>query len=713
MTKRTLLTLALLLSAFMTRADEGMWMLNMLDEALQKKMQERGLALSAREIYNADAPGTSLSDAVVSLQFSCTGSMISDKGLLITNHHCAYGDVCKLSTPEHNYLEDGFWAMTDAEEIPIHGKSVLFLKRVLDVTDEVEQLKDSLRANDIPFGGRKIAYLIKKRYDGQDGLTAELSAMWAGTKYYLSLYKVFNDIRLVAAPPSSIAAYGGQTDNWQWPQHKCDFAMYRVYTAPDGSPAEYSEENIPLHPEKTLKISLDGYRKGDFAMVIGYPGSTDRYNCPAKIEYQQDVLLPISNEARSERLQIINRWMNADPEIRLKYADYVFSLGNVLELNEGKAQCFRRFSVAKQKLATEEEMQNWLLETSEQKSLEQSDLISDLRSYYKDYSRLEPHNLWFRETCVIGTRVATIAMRIKGAKFKPEAEQIAKHYAALDMRVERDLFRYCVEAYYTHADSARLGPFQKAVLEEFTNEDGTADFDALTSKLWDNSYLSAPERLLKMAEENAKEKDYTADSLYMFFTDVSWGDLNGKVMDAMGETSLSQLETNYKQALYRFREARGEPQYPDANSTMRLTYGQVCELEPRDGVLKSWRSTASGILEKFDPEDYEFNIDAKQLELISQKDFGRWWDSSKEEVGMMFVNFLTDNDITGGNSGSPVLNSRGELIGLAFDGNPESLASDACYTPGYNKCVCVDIRYILFTLDRYAGMTRIIEELGL
>ncbi len=711
--KRTMITLALLLSAFLSRADEGMWMINMLDEALQKRMQERGLALSAREIYNADAPGTSLADAVVSLQFSCTGSMISDKGLLITNHHCAYGDIYKLSTPEHNYLEDGFWAMTDAEEIPIHGKSVLFLKRVLDVTEEVEQLKDSLRANDIPFGGRKISYLIEKRYDGLDGLSAELASMWAGTKYYLALYKVFDDVRLVAAPPSSIAAYGGQTDNWQWPQHKCDFAIYRVYTAPDGSSAEYAEENVPLRPEKTLKISLDGYNKGDFAMVIGYPGRTDRYSCSAKIEYEQNVSLPISNEARDARMQIINRWMNADSEIRLKYSDYYFSLGNVFELNEWKSQCFKRFAVADQKRKTEAELQGWLIENAEQKDFAQPDLISDLKSHYEDYSRLERHNLWFRETCIIGTRVSVTATRLKSKSLIPDAEEFAKFYADLDMRVERDLFRYCVEAYFENADSAHLGPFQKAVLEEFTDANGTADFDALTAKLWDNSCLTDPERLAKMAQEGAEKEAYTADSLYMFFTDVSWGDLNREITETMGETSLSHLETKYKHALYQMRAERGEPQYPDANSTMRLTYGQVCELEPWDGVLKSWRSTTKGVLEKFDPEDYEFNMDAKQRELISQKDFRRWWDASKEGVEDMFVNFLTDNDITGGNSGSPVLNSKGELIGLAFDGNPESLASDAYYTPGYNKCVCVDIRYILFTLDRYAGMNRIIEELGL
>ncbi len=710
--KKTLLILAFLLCSVLSRADEGMWLVNLIDEALQKKMQERGLALSAREIYNADAPGTGLTDAVVSLQFSCTGSMISDKGLLITNHHCAYSDICNLSSPDHNYLEEGFWAMTDAEEIPIHGKSVLFLKRVLDVTDEVDKLKDSLTANGIPFGGRKLAAILEKKYDGQDGLTASLSSMWAGSKYYMALYKVYNDVRLVAAPPSSIAAYGGDKDNWQWPQHKCDFAMYRVYTAPDGSPAEYSEGNIPLHPDKTLKISLDGYRKGDFTMVIGYPGSTDRYSSSAKIEYQQNVMLPISNEVRSERMKIINRWMNADPEVRLKYSDYYFSLGNVLEYNEGKAQCFKRFSVAERKRETEEDLQKWL-DSPEQKGVEQSDLISDLRSHYDIYSRLEPHSLWFRETCIIGTRVATMAMRLRGTKFKPEAERFAKYYADLDMRVERDLFRYCVEAYYENADPEHFGPFQKAVLEEFTNEDGIVDFDALATRLWDKSYLTAPERFLKMAEECAEQEAYETDSLYMFFTDVTWGDLNREVTEAMGETSLTQLETQYKLALHQMRESRGEPQYPDANSTMRLTYGQVSDLEPRDGVLHSWHSTTRGVLEKFDPDDYEFNMDEKMRNLIMQGDFGIWWDASKEGFEEMFVNFLTDNDITGGNSGSPVLNSRGEMIGLAFDGNPESLASDAYYTPNYNKCVCVDIRYILFTLDRYAGMSRIIEELGL
>mgnify|MGYP003306284108 FL=1 len=347
----TLFILAVLFGSQNLIADEGMWMINALDKALEKNMKKRGLKLSAREIYNADAEGATISDAIVSMEFGCTGSMISENGLLITNHHCAYGDVHALSTPEHNYLEEGFWAMKSEEEVNIKGKTVYYLKKVLDVTDEVNALKEEYAAQGKKLGGRKMSYIMETKYNKESGMETMFSSMWSGSKYYMAFYEVYKDVRLVAAPPVSSAAYGGDTDNWEWPQHKCDFAMYRVYTAPDGSPATYSKDNVPMKPKATLKISLDGYKAGDYAMVIGYPGRTNRYSCSYETDFNENIKLPISNRLRGEQMDIIEKWMNIDPQVRLLYADYYFGLSNVQKLYGGEVQCFGRFDVVGQKAA--------------------------------------------------------------------------------------------------------------------------------------------------------------------------------------------------------------------------------------------------------------------------------------------------------------------------------------------------------------------------
>ncbi len=294
--KRLTLLIALSLLSLAAYADEGMWMIHALNQALEKRMQERGLQLSAGEIYNADAPGTTVSDAIVSLGFYCTASVISDEGLLITNHHCAYSDLSDLSSPERNYLEDGYWAFYRKDEIPLEGKAVYFLKRVLDVTEEVEALKDSLQRAGQPFGSRRISSLMERKYAAQTGLEASLDAMWAGQKYYLSLYKKYTDIRLVGAPPVSVAAFGGDEDNWEWPQHKADFALYRIY-----------DHGEPLHSPWHLRLSEKGFKEGDYAMVIGYPGRTDRYSSSYKVDYQERVERPVTNRLRGSQMEIVRK----------------------------------------------------------------------------------------------------------------------------------------------------------------------------------------------------------------------------------------------------------------------------------------------------------------------------------------------------------------------------------------------------------------------
>ena len=700
------IVLAALTGSQNANADEGMWMINVINSALEKQMQERGLELSANEIYNADAPGASVSDAVVSMEFGCTGSIISDKGLLITNHHCAYSDIHALSTPECNYLEDGFWAFNADEERVIPGKKVYFLKKVLDVTEEVEELKASLEAQGIGTGIRKLSYLMEKEYSEETGLDAWLASMWGGSKYYIALYEVFADVRLVAAPPVSSASFGGDVDNWEWPQHKCDFAMYRVYTAPDGSPAEYSPKNIPMKPAAKLNISLKGYQDGDFTMIIGYPGSTNRYSSSFEVDFSETLKHPISNRIRGEQMGIMKKWMDADPEIRLKYADYYFSLSNVQELYSGEVECFGRFDVVEKKAEQEKELQEWI-KASPERTEQWGDLLTRLEKNYSALREPERNASFYRETLIRGTRIGTIIRRIFNSRTPSNIDKrTLREYAEIDLRVEKELMLYAIKEYLTNVDPVYFSPLQKDLAEAYLY-----DTEALGNALWEESLFGSQEGIEKVFSGQVTHEDILADKLGRFVMDVKITAFNEAKIKAEDGVSTLDLGREFTHALYQMRLDKGIIQYPDANSTMRITYGTVGGLEPSDGIICDWKTTPAGILEKYNPAEYDFWLNDRQYLLYSAKKWGSWGFGNNGED--MYVNFLTDNDITGGNSGSPVLNSRGELIGLAFDGNKESLASDAMYVQNYNKCVCVDIRFILWTLDRYAGMTRIIDELGL
>lgn len=699
-------------------ADEGMWLIQDINAALEKKMQERGLKLSAGEIYNADAPGSAVSDAIVSLGFYCTGSIISDQGLLITNHHCAYSDVFALSTPEHNYLEEGYWAVRSDQELPIPDKQVFFLKRVLDITGEVKNLREDLAKKGLPCGMRRVSHILESKYKKDTGKEAYLNSMWAGEKYYMALYDVYEDLRLVAAPPVSVAAFGGDTDNWEWPQQKCDFAMYRVYMSPDGRPAKFSKENVPLKPLRKLDISLDGYKPGDYTMVIGYPGRTNRYASSLETDYQERITLPIANELRRNQMEIMRRWMDADPAVWLKYSDTFFGLSNIGEMQEGEAACLKRFGVKAIKESEEKDLQAWIEADSERKARWGS-LMSDLKRMYDETEAVERNKAYFRETFFRGTIIGRTIMRMNSArgKFKPMKKSLMRGMAETDPRVERDLLEYSVAQYFINIDTSLFGPYQRELSAKF----GT-DFKAMTDYIWEGTMVASREK----AEAFNNPAQFNDDRLKKLLLDVSILDFNKTDDDMNLRNRILSLNKEYTQALYEMRNDKGIAQYPDANSTMRITYGTVGPIEPHDGVWCSWQTSTNGIIEKYDAENRDFKPSDAFMSMLESRDWGRWAvkmpSSGKKAAsapvgsapaGTMPADFLTDNDITGGNSGSPVLNAEGKVIGLAFDGNKESLASDLYAVPGYNKCVCVDIRYILWTLDKYAGMSRIIEELGL
>lgn len=654
--KRILLIATLLLSSFSSFADEGMWMINTIDRMLEKRMKATGLKLDGKMIY--DEEKESLSDAVVALAFSCTGSMISPDGLMITNHHCAYSDIHALSTLDHNYLEDGFWAMNRADELPVKGQAIYFLKKVFDVTGEVMRLRDSLDVAHHPMAMRRVYKLMEDKYAAFYPDQGELicSSYYNGNQYYMALYQVYRDVRLVAAPPVCIASFGGDTDNWEWPQHKGDFAIYRIYTAPDGSPAEYAPENVPLHPKKILKIAQNGLKDGDFTMVIGYPGRTNRFASSYAVEEIVQVQNPIQAQFRMDQMKILDKWMNEEADIRLKYADRYFGLSNVQEIREGEIYCYNRFGVVEAKRAEEQQLQKWL---------GNSDLIYRLGQKYEDVAGINQQIVYFQETLVRGTNLH----RYANALSRGDTALAQKELKSLDMRVERDLLRYSLRQFYKYVHREYWGEYLTQVYDRCGG-----DVDAILRDVFEGGHIRDALISCRITGFNEKRDKIEA-----------------------GE-SKNDLERQYKNAVYQMKQAKHQLMYPDANSTMRITYGKVRAIQPRDAVSLASKTSTAGILEKYDPDDYEFTLKPEVRELL-------------EKHPGVPVNFLTDNDITGGNSGSPVLNAKGELVGLAFDGNKESLAGDTYFVDAMNRCICVDIRYVLWLLREYAHADTLLSEI--
>ncbi len=711
-------TLITLLSVFqISRADEGMWLVNLLDKNLTKKMQKEGLKLDPKEIYNES--GSAISNAVVALDFGCTGSIISEEGLLITNHHCAYGDIHAMSTPEKNYLEDGFWAMKRTDEVPIAGKSVYFLRKVIDATDEVKATSDSLAARKLPSGMRKVSSVIEEKYNKISGMETMLMSMWRGSKYYLYYYEVYTDIRLVGAPPVSVAAYGGETDNWEWPQHKSDFALYRVYAGKDGKPAKYSKENVPMTPKRVLSISTKGVKEGDFSMILGFPGRTNRYNTSFGINQKEKVTNPISVELRREKLNIMKRWMDTDPKVRLIYADQYFSISNVWELWQGEVYNFRRYGVVRIKEQQEKELQEWINKDPERVK-KWGNLLEKLSVRYKGTAGIASALQYFRETLVSGsgfvylgnrcsslktaqTREKMDTLRVGTPMYKSFIKSVEDGYAQSDMRVEKDLLIYQVKEFLENVPKQFWGEYLNGMYDKYNG-----DSKAIAEYCFNNSILMHPDKFRIAVKSDQPTSLFTEDPITLLTKSTNMNPFNEAEGKVVGKEDIFSLESQYTKAFYQMNLDKNVVQYPDANSTMRLTYGTVGPINPSDGIYYSAQSTTQGIWDKYNPDVYDFNAKPEFLELLKSKDWGNYG-----QKGTMYVNFLSNNDITGGNSGSPVLNARGELIGLAFDGNKESLASDAYFHPDYNKTVSVDIRYVLWVIEKYAKANHLIQEMKL
>lgn len=715
--------LAALLLPIAASADEGMWMVNTFQHVIYPQMKKAGIKLKPGEIYNEASPA--ICSAVVAIDGGMgSGSVISDKGLVITNHHVAYGDIHALSTPEKNYLETGFWALSPEEELPIKGKTVTFLRKIVNVTDEALTIRDSLeKANAYGlFGSRKMGRILAKRYGKDTDCESECVPMWKGEMYFLFFYETYNDVRLVGAPPEKIGAFGGEFDNWGWPQHKGDFALYRVYGDRNGRPAAYSAENVPITPGKVLRIATGGVHDGDYAMVIGYPGRTNRYMSSFAIGEKEHITNPIIIKVRHDRMEIMKKHMDADPNVRLMYSDKYFSLSNYADYAKWENICLRRYDVARIRANEEKELMEWILDDPARKTL-YGDLCAELeRGYTARSSALRAKSYyqetWLRpsETMMLANRLASMTKNMERqslstvkagdkafANVRSSITRVEKTYdAATDLDVMIRMIRI-------YTDSVSRQYWGEHLTRLYDNCNGNVE--AFVTEAFNKSCCRDFDRLEAWFETPRTAEEILADPLVALVNSIQSQCFMDQFKSIEKEccVRIDAKERLYTQALYAMREDKGIPQYPDANSTMRLTYGKVGSLMgAKDAICYASRSTIAGYMEKYDPDVFEYHVDEKMRTLIANKDWGRWG-----EAGKLYVNFLTDNDITGGNSGSPVLNARGDVIGLAFDGNRESMSGDIYYHPTNFKTVCVDIRFVLWIMDKYAGAGKLIDEMQL
>ncbi|MBQ7489997.1 MAG: S46 family peptidase [Bacteroidales bacterium] len=711
--KKSLLILISLLVVIGIKAqtppDEGMWLPMFVKNYNYADMQRLGLKLTAEQMY--DINNSSLKDAIVQLGNFCTGEIISDQGLMLTNHHCGYSSIADHSSEEHDYLKYGFWAKNRDEELPNEGLTVTFLVKMADVTSDVlagitDSTKKSERSKKIKAATDKL-----KKENSDDGrYTVVIKPFYEGNEYYMFVYEIFKDVRLVGAPPSSIGKFGDETDNWVWPRHTGDFSIFRIYTAPDGSPATYSPDNVPLKPKHVLPLNISGVQEGDYAMIWGYPGTTNRFMTSYEIENYLKVDNTATIKAFDMILPVIREEMNARDAVRIAYASSYASMANYWKNSKGKGASLVKLKIADQKAAEEARLLEWINADPARvekygdpmkaiaKTCANNDADAMSAFWYCNFSLslskilILPYQVNFEpkddKATFSDEQKATLLEQYRGAMEGADAVTEAKIIAAT-----LNLFKTLPEK------------FQPDIYE-YINKKFKGDFDAYAKFVVEKSIIGNEENFKKFLDKPSA-KVYQNDAGIKYYSGIF-----KVIMLAQGNyrefnSKLSGPRRKYIAALKEMNADK--PMYPDANSTMRCTYGTVMDYYPSDGVHYKYYTTAQGILEKEVPGDPEFDVDPKLKQLILDKDFGRYADKN----GYLPVCFLTNNDITGGNSGSPVLNAKGELIGCAFDGNIEALSSDIAYDPKLQRCINVDIRYVLFVIDKFAGATHLIKEMNI
>ena len=701
---------ALVLTMTVARADEGMWLPYSLNGQNLAEMQAMGCKLTAEQIFSFNQP--SIKDAIVQFGGGCTGEIISPEGLLLTNHHCGLSYVQKHSSIEHDYLTDGFWAKSKSEELPNAGLSVLFLNKVEDVTEAVlkgvtAQTTEAERAELIAKNSKELT----KERKGDRNVRVEIVPFYSGNQYILFEYDEYKDVRLVCCPPWGIGKFGADTDNWTWPRHKGDFNIFRVYTAPDGSPAEYSADNIPMKSKWYLPINLGGVKPGDYAMILGYPGSTDRYSTSYTVKNVINDEGPAIIDCRTTKLENYRKHMDADQEVFIMYASKQASVSNYWKYYIGQVKQLKRNHVYERRLAQEENFMNWVNADPKRKA-EYGDIFTGIKAKWDILDEIEKSFVYHREAGWNGGEAISFSRRfmrinqmfedkadkadIKAAaeKMQPSVDAFFKDYS---MPLDQDVTAALLNLFYKNIP-ANLMPSE--ILRIGLENNG--DFTEYVAKAFAKSVFTDKARLEKWMQ---KPKALDKDPIFALAMNIieSYQTLYARYEEA--QNLGNQGERLYMKGLMEMQSDRNF--YPDANFTMRLTYGTVEPYKAADAVNYNYYTTMDGVMAKYVPGNWEFDIPQDVRDLVAKKDYGRY----ANENGELVVNFITTNDITGGNSGSPVIDGEGNLIGLAFDGNWEAMSGDLSFENKVQRTICMDARYLLWCIEKVGKCDNIIKEL--
>ncbi len=713
--KKLFLSIALLVVSVLAFADEGMWLPYLLGQQKYAEMKAKGLKLTAEQLYSINKG--SIKDAIVIFGRGCTGEIVSADGLIFTNHHCGYDVIASASTVEHNYLRDGFYAKTHEEEIAAAGLSVQFLVRIDDVTKQVE---DSLAGMDWKTREARrngIFEAIAKKATEGTGYEARVYSMFKDNQFIMYTYQRYTDIRLVGAPPESVGKFGGDTDNWEWPRHTGDFSIFRVFAAKDGKPAKFSADNVPLKAKYFLPISLKGVKEGSFSMIFGYPGSTNRFETSYGVRLATDIKNPSFVKMRDLRLKAMFEQMKNDPAIKLQLASSYASLANYWKFYDGETKQLLKYDVFGTKKAQEDALAAWIKQNNK---TEYATLFSDYENAYKAWQPYAKQREYM-EQGIMGPTVIRFANRLVSIeRILTRGGGDAKK-AAADMNAGRDSL---LKDLNKPSEQQMLWQIVKAFNDDIAPDQQPVMFYSMLKQTFgslkdETSYKNwaASAFANSLILDDAKWKYFLAnpdagilqnDPLY--YTAKAFRENWAKYRPQLDAFTNANTELGHKY-LKAFREMNPKKvMYPDANFSMRTSFGVVKAYKPRDGVSYDYATTSAGLLQKYVPGDYEFDLPAKQIELLKKKDFGQYADATRKDL---VIGFITTDDITGGNSGSPVINGNGELIGLAFDGNYEALSHKINFDKDLCRTICVDIRYVLWCIDKLGGASNLISELKL
>jgi hypothetical protein len=700
-------------------ADEGMWLPLLLGQQVYNDMVKKGLKLTKDQLYNINK--ASLKDAIIIFGGGCTGEIVSSQGLIFTNHHCGYNAIAAASTVEHNYLADGFYAKNKNEEIPT-TLSVQFLLRIDDVTAEVLDSLNGLSGSDRTKKQTDVMASINKRMsDAAQSIETRVSPLFRGNQFLAFVYQRYRDVRLVGTPPESVGKFGGDTDNWEWPRHTGDFSVFRVYTTADGKPSEYKAENIPMKPKWFLPVSLKPLKDGDFAMIWGYPGSTNRYETAYGIRLSTDINNPALVKLRDIRLKYMFDEMKKDPAIKLQLASDYASIANYWKFYDGETKQLIKYDVYGQKKAFEDKFNIWAKGKPEYENL-----LSDLGRAYDAWRPYALHRMYINEG-ISGSPLIAFAgslQQLEAALVKTDAKA-ADVKKAVDAAIQaRESF---IKAENKISDQNILGAVTMLFYKDITKDQHPVGFYAQLKNQYgplddENTYKKYAAEIFgkTMLLDDTKWKEFInkpdalklQDDPAFAYASIFYKNYTTKYLPYFTQFMAKNNEAGrlYLKGIMEMDPAKAKMMYPDATFTMRVSYGAVKSYRPRDAVFYDYVTTSKGILEKYKAGDYEFDLPAKQIELLKKKDFGPYADPVRKDL---VIGFITTNDITGGNSGSPVLNGNGALMGLAFDGNYEALSHKLAFDKDLNRTICVDIRYVLWCIDKLGGASHIISELKL